>query len=81
MKVASDDDEYTSRSMQNLFTVSFSQCGKDSSTAWDLNTYDVHPSLVENYLDSRMASVPEVKSFPYKFIYIAQCAIESKLSY
>ena len=51
MKVAGDDDEYTSRSMQNLFTVSFSQCGKDSSTAWDLNTYDVHPSLVENYLE------------------------------
>ena len=51
MKVASDDDKYTSRSMQNLFNVSFPQCGEDLSTEWHLNTYDIHPFRVENYLE------------------------------
>ena len=30
---------------------------------------------------TRMGSVPEVISFPYKFIYIVRCTIASKLSY
>ena len=51
MEVASDDNEYTPRSIQKLFTVSFPQCGEDSPTAWRLNIYDVHPSRVENYLE------------------------------
>ena len=50
MTVASDDDEYISRSIY-LFTVSFPQCGEDSSTARHLNTCDIHPSRVENYLE------------------------------
>ena len=60
MEVASDDDKYTPRSIQKLFTVSFPQCGEDSSTAWCLNTYDVHPSRLENYLEQLISCAPGV---------------------
>ena len=41
------------------FTVSFPQCDEDSSTARCLNTYDVRPSRVENYLEL-LSHAPDV---------------------